>query len=276
MRETVVLGASGTTGRRVYERLAARGGRVRAAGRSGVPRFDWDDAATWPAALRGAGAAFVLHPELALPGAANAVRGFATMAVASGTRRLVLLSRRGEEGSALCEQALRESGADWTVVRAAWLSQDFSEGRLWSAVMSGEVALPVPQVGEPFVDAGDVADVAVAALTEDRHRGRVYEVTGPRLLTFAEAVEEIADATGREIRFERVTMQEYGARLAALREPMVRASLLRYLFAEVLDGRNACLADGVQRALGREPRDFADFAREAAAAGAWDGGRVRR
>ena len=212
---TLVLGASGKTGRRVAERLAARGGKVRAAGRSAVPRFDWDDPATWPAALFGTDAVYVVHPELALPGAAEAIRSFAALALSTGARRLVLLSRRGEEGSAMAEQALRESGADWTIVRASWLSQDFSEGRQQAAVARGLVALPARQVGEPFVDAGDVADVAVEALTGDGHRGRVYELTGPRLLTFAEAVEEIGEAVGREIRYVRVPMDEYAARLAS-------------------------------------------------------------
>jgi uncharacterized protein YbjT (DUF2867 family) len=273
--ETLVLGATGTIGRRVAERLAARGRRVRAAGRSSAPRFDWDDPDTWPAALRGAGAVFVLHPELALPGAAATVTALAALAQRSGVGRLVLLSRRGEDGAAMCEQGLRESGVEWTIVRSSWLSQDFSEGRHRDPVASGVVALPALPVGEPFVDARDVAEVAAEALTGAGHGGRVYEVTGPRLLTFAEAIEEIGDASGRVIRFERVSMQEYAARLAQRDVSMVDVSLLRYLFSEVLDGRNAWLADGVRRVLGREPRDFADFAREAAATGVWNDGKVQ-
>ncbi len=263
--ETLVLGERGKTGRRVAERLTARGVPLRVCS----PPFDWDDPATWGPALRGVGAVYVCYPDLAFPGAADAVGRFASLAVASGARRLVLLSRRGEEGAALGERALRVSGADWTIVRASWLSQCFSEGRLLTPVLAGRVVLPARQVGEPFVDAGDVADVVVAALTGDGHAGRVHELTGPRLLTFAEAVEEIADAAGREIHYERTTIEDYRDVLAAEGRPMVDASLLRYLFAEVLDGRNSQLTDGVRRALGREPRDFADYAREAAASGAW-------
>ena len=138
-------------------------------------------------------------------------------------------------------------------------------------VLSGEVALPVGDVAEPFIDAKDIADVVVAALTEDRHAGQLYEVTGPRLLTFAEAVREIAEAAGREIPFVSVTTEQYASVLAEYGVPEEVVSQLVYLFTEVLDGRNAHLTDGVRRALGREPRDFADFARDTAASGVWVG-----
>jgi uncharacterized protein YbjT (DUF2867 family) len=267
---TLVLCGTGKTGRRVAERLAARDLPVRIGSRAGEPPFDWERRDTWPPALDGVEAVYVAYfPDLAFPGAAVAVGSFAKLAAGCGVRRLVLLSRRGEEGARETEHAVRESGAAWTVVRSAWLNQNFSESHLCAPVLAGEVAVPARQVGEPFVDAGDVADVAVAALTEDGHGGRVYEVTGPRLLTFAEAVEELAEATGRDIRYARASIDEYRALLAAQRVPVVFITLLAYLFSELLDGRNAYLASGVQRALGREPLDFADFAHEAAATGVW-------
>jgi uncharacterized protein YbjT (DUF2867 family) len=268
---TLVLCGTGKTGRRVAERLAARGRPARIGSRSGTPPFDWERPDTWPPALEGIDSVYVAYfPDLAFPGAAAAVASFAEMAVARGVRRLVLLSRRGEEGAIDVERAVRKARADWTVVRAAWLAQCFSEGHLRWLVRSGEAALPAMPVGEPFVDAADVADVAVAALTEDGHAGRVHEVTGPRLLTFAEAVEELAEASGRKIAYRCVPIDDYMSLLTAKRVPVVFATLLTYLFSEVLDGRNAYIADGVRRALGREPRDFADYAREAAATGAWD------
>jgi uncharacterized protein YbjT (DUF2867 family) len=252
-------------------RLQARGVPLRVGSRSGTPPFDWDDRRTWRPALQGVGAVYVTYfPDLAFPDAAPTVGAFAELAVATGARRLVLLSSRGEEGAAATENALRATGADWTIVRASWLSQTFYEGHLRDPLVSGEVALPARQIGEPFVDADDVADVAVAALTENGHSSRVYEVTGPRLLTFAEAVAEIGEATGRAIRYVRVSVDEYTALLAERRVPVALVSLLRYLFVAVLDGRNAHLSDGVVRALGREPRDFADYARDAAAAGVWE------
>src|SRR5262249_58936910 len=109
-------------------------------------------------------------------------------------------------------------------------------------------AVPAGDRPEPFVDVDDLADVAVAALTDDRHIGQLYELTGPRLLTFAEAVGEIAKATGREVRYVPVSVQEYAAAAAEQGVPSEGIDLLTYLFGEVLDGRNAHLADGVQRA----------------------------
>jgi uncharacterized protein YbjT (DUF2867 family) len=125
-------------------------------------------------------------------------------------------------------------------------------------------------VREPFVDADDIADVAVAALTEDRHVGQLYEVTGPRLLTFGEAVGEIAAAAGRELSYVPISPAEFAVGLQAEGVPPDQVELLTYLFTSVLDGRNASVADGVQRALGREPGDFSEFAQRAAVAGAWD------
>ena len=267
---TLVLGGTGKTGRRVAGRLTAGGRPVRIGSRSGEPPFDWDDPGTWAQALQGVCAVYVsYYPDLALPGAADTVRAFAGQAAESGVARLVLLSGRGEEGAESAEQAVRESGIDWAVVRASWFNQNFSESYLVEPVLGGEVALPARQVGEPFVDADDIADVAVAALTDPRHAGQVYEVTGPRLLTFAEAVAEIADAAGRDIRYEPVSVGDYRAMLEQEQVPDEFVALLTYLFTEVLDGRNAHLADGVQRALGREPRDFAEYARQTALAGVW-------
>ena len=267
---TLVLGGTGKTGRRIVQRLTACGLPVRVGSRSGEPPFDWEDRATWVPALQNVESAYIAyHPDLAVPGATATIRSFAELAVESGARRLVLLSGRGEEGAQLSEQAVQDSGADWTIVRASWFCQNFSESFMLEQVLSGEVALPAGNVAEPFVDAEDIADVAVAALTEGGHAGQLYEVTGPRLLNFAEAVGEIAEATGRDIRYVPVSLEQFTSMLAELQVPSDFVKLLTYLFTEVLDGRNDYLTDGVQRALGREPRDFADYARDAAATGVW-------
>jgi uncharacterized protein YbjT (DUF2867 family) len=266
----LVLGATGKTGRRVVERLHARGVPVRAASRSGTPPFDWEDRATWAPVLAGAGAAYLCYyPDLAAPGAADTVGAFARLAAGHGVGRLVLLSGRGEEEAERAEALVRAVPADVTVVRSTFFAQNFSESLFQEAVLAGELALPVDGVPEPFVDVDDIADIAVAALTEDGHAGRLYEVTGPRLLTYAEAVEEIAWAAGRPVRFTTVTTDEWVAGLRAAGVPDDVVALLVYLFTEVMDGRNARLADGVQRALGRAPGDFGDYAARAAAAGAW-------
>jgi uncharacterized protein YbjT (DUF2867 family) len=169
---------------------------------------------------------------------------------------------------------VQEAGdVEWTIVRCSWFSQNFSENYLLEPILSGEVVLPAGDIPEPFVDAEDIADVAVAALTEDGHAGQIYELTGPRLLTLEEALGEIARAAGREIRYVPVSVQEYSSMLVEHDVAAEFVSLLTYLFSEVLDGRNAHLTDGVRRAVGREPKDFADYARDAAATGVWDGGR---
>jgi uncharacterized protein YbjT (DUF2867 family) len=196
-------------------------------------------------------------------------------AVSAGVRRLVLLSGRGEAAAREAERVVLGSGVDAVIVRCAFFAQNFSEKGFEEFVRHGTVALPAPEVGEPFVDVEDIADVVVAALTGNAltgngRAGRVYELTGGRLLTFAEAVAEVGRATGRDLRFIPLAIDDYEAELAAHGVPGDVAGLLRYLFTEVLDGRNAKLTDGVQRALGREPRDFADYARDTAATGVWD------
>jgi uncharacterized protein YbjT (DUF2867 family) len=215
-------------------------------------------------------AAYVsFFPDLAVPGAADAIGRFARLAADSGARRLVLLSGRGEAEAQRAEQALQASGAEWTIVRCSWFMQNFSESYMLDPILAGEVALPVGSVGEPFVDVEDIADVAVAALTEPDHAGRLYELTGPRPLSFAEAVAEIARATGRSIRYVQVDPEQYAAAMTADGVPDDIVSLVSYLFSEVLDGRNTQLTDGVQRALGRPPRDFSEFARRTASSGVW-------
>jgi uncharacterized protein YbjT (DUF2867 family) len=198
-----------------------------------------------------------------------AIHAFTDLAAANGIERLVLISGRGEEQAQRCESIVRGSGVEWAIVRASWFAQNFSEGAFRELVLSGAVTLPAGDVGEPFIDADDIADVAVAALTEDRHVGQTYELTGPRLLTFAEAVGEIAEATSRDISYVQIPVTEFVAGLRADGVPESDVELLEYIFSTVLDGRNAHLADGVQRVLGREPRDFREFAERAAAAGAW-------
>jgi uncharacterized protein YbjT (DUF2867 family) len=261
---TLVIGGAGKTGRRVTERLQARDVPVRAASRSSEIPFDWNEPASWEPALRGASAAYIsYYPDLAAPGAADAIGELSALAVRTGVRRLVLLSGRGEEEAQRAERALQTSGADWTVVRCSWFAENFSEGAFAESISAGELALPVDSVGEPFVDAEDIADVAVAALTEGGHTGELYELTGPRLLTFAEAVAEIAAASGREVRFTRIGFEAFAGDMTALGVPADEIALLRFLFTEVLDGRNEYVTDGVQRALGREPTDFREYAQRA-------------
>ncbi|MGH3086525.1 MAG: NmrA family transcriptional regulator [Rubrobacteraceae bacterium] len=271
---TLVLGGTGKTGRRVAERLMARGVPVRIGSRSGEPPFDWEDRATWAPALDGVGSVYLsYYPDLAVPGAVEAAGSFAELAVRNGVPRLALLSGRGEPEAERAEETVTDSGAEVTILRSTWFMQNFSEDYMLEHVLSGGIRLPAGDAPTPFLDADDIADAAAAALTEEGHAGRLYELTGPRSLTFAEAAAEISSATGREVRYVPVSLEEHAAEAAEYGVPAEVVELLTYLFAEVVDGRNADTTDGIRRALGREPKDFADYAREAAATGVWDGGR---
>ena len=271
---TLVLAARGKTGRRVADRLEAAGHPVRRASRTGATpetTFDWDDRATWRAALAGAGAAYVVYtPDLAVPAAPGAIAAFVELAEELGLGRLVLLSGRGEEEAQAAERLVLDSSIPSTVVRASWFNQNFDEGEFRELVLSGQVALPVGEVGEPFLDVDDLADVAVLALTEAGHAGEVHELTGPCLLTFAEVVAELAAATGRELTFTRIPRDAFRKGLTEAGMPSEQLELLDYLFTTVLDGRNAQVTDDVERVLGRPAKDFRTWAREAAAAKAWD------
>ncbi|BAB50720.1 NAD(P)H-binding protein [Mesorhizobium japonicum] len=269
-RPILILGGTGKTGRRLAERLTARGIPVRIGSRSGTPRFDWEAPASWAPALEGVSAVYIsYYPDIAVPGAAEVIDAFTRLAVEHGVRRLVLLSGRGEHEAQRAEEMLKASGADWTILRCAWFSQNFSEGFLIEPLLAAEVSLPVGPVGEPFVDVDDIADAAEAVLTEPGHVGQLYELTGPRLLSFADAVAEIAKATGRDIRFVRISHDEFTTAVASHELPPEIVWLLDELFTKVLDGRNESLTDGVQRVLGRAPKDFSAYATETAAAGFW-------
>ncbi len=268
-KATLIVGASGKTGRRVAERLTRLGRPTRLASRRGPARFDWADLATWDEALRGVASVYLTFaPDLAVPGAAELIRAFSKQAVSSGVENIVLLSGRGEPQVLPSEQAVRDSGARFTVVRAAWFAQNFSEGHFADQVRSGVFAFPGGDCAEPFLDIEDIADVAVEALTDSRHSGQIYELTGPRLLTFHEALAEISAAAGRTITYVPISKAEYQEALLP-HLPAEEVYFLTDLFEATLDGHNSHVANGIELALGRKARDFSDFARAAAATGTW-------
>jgi len=267
---TLVLGATGKTGSRIVQRLQAAQYPVRSGSRSASPAFDWNNEAGWDAVLKDVDAVYINYaPDLAIPGATNSIQAFVDKAKQHGVTRLVLLSGRGEAEAQACERIVQESGIDWTIVRASWFYQNFSEGAFIDMVLSGQITLPAGDTPEPFVDVDDIADVAVAALTEPGHTGEVYEVTGPRLMTFTDIAAELSNATAREIAYIQIPHEAFVAAVSESGAPKEVAWMLDYLFSTVLDGRNAHLTDGIKRALGRPPRDFKDYARDVAARGLW-------
>ena len=269
-KPVLVIGANGKTGRRLVQRLHSANLPHREASRSTEIPFDWNDRSTWSRAIEGAGSVYItVYPDLSFPGAAENVGVFANLAVTLGAKRLVLLSGRGEAGAQDAENRLHQSGADVTIVRCSVFNQNFSES-FADAIRYGRLSMPVGDIREPFVDAEDIADVAFAALTEDRHIGEAYELTGPRLVSLPDVVAELSAAMGRPVRYEAVSVPDYAHELVYHGFSRKESLPVAQLLADVLDGRNASLTDGVQRALGRAPRDFAEFARAEVAAGTFD------
>ncbi|MGM1065424.1 NmrA family NAD(P)-binding protein, partial [Saccharothrix sp. Mg75] len=268
----LVTGATGKSGSRVVKQLRAQGRPVRAAARHGEHVFDWTDSGTWDAALEGAQSAYIVQLDGTM-----LVRPFVELAVKHGVRRIVLASGRGIdnpdyandstgmlEGLLDSEAAVRESGLEWTITRPGWFAQNFSEGFFADYVRAGELRLPAADGAASFVDAEDIAAVVVAALTEDKHSGQIYELSGPAAITLAEAVAAISEAAGREVRYVPLSVEDFVAELVEQGLPREDASVFADMVEPLRNNTDAYLSDGVQRALGRPPRTFAEFAKSTA------------
>ena len=265
----LVIGATGKTGSRVASKLEAKGIAVRRGSRASQIPFDWEDPTSWAPVLNGVSKAYVTYfPDLAFPGAVEKLEAFTKVARETGLRHIVLLSGRGEHFATMGENTVRNSGLPFTIVRAAWFAQNFSEGYLRDPILGGVLPMPGGDIREPIIDIDDIADVVVAALTEEGHIGERYEVTGPRLMTFAEMADVLSATLGRRIQHVPISFEDFHANVAGAGGEFV-ADVFTQIARETLDGRNAHIADGVQRALGRKPRDFAQFAQTAMAADAW-------
>ncbi|WP_439636277.1 NmrA family NAD(P)-binding protein [Oceanicaulis sp.] len=266
----LITGATGKTGGRVAQILAEQGHPIRLGSRRADISFDWNQPDTWPAALDGVKAVYIAYaPDLAVPGAVSTITRFVDAAAKQGVQRLVLLSGRGEAEAQACERIVLNSGLEASVVRASWFNQNFSEGAFADMVRAGQLTLPAGDTPEPFVDADDIAEVAVAALTQPGHDGEIYEVTGPRLMTFKDVAATLSEATGRTIDFVAIPHEAFLDGAKASGAPSDVVWLMDYLFTTVFDGRNAQVCDGVQRALGRPATDFETYARKTAARGVW-------
>jgi len=266
----LVLGANGKTGGRVLNRLRAAGHAVRVGSRSAQPRFDWEEPATWQDALEGVSAVYVAYqPDLCVPGAVDTVTAFYDAAAKASVERIVLLSGRGEPEALDAEKALQATSLEWTIVRASWFFQNFSENYFLDELVAGAITLPEGLAPEPFIDADDIADIAAEALVDGRHSRKLYELTGSQAFTFPEAIAQIARATNRQIDCRIIPMDDYARLLAEAGLPKDLCWLVIYLFTTVLDGRNTPIAHGVEQALGRPPRTFADYVARTAQTGVW-------
>lgn len=271
-KKILVLGANGKTGRRVLERLENNTEvEVRAGSRSAVIPFDWEKPETWQAALTDINTVYISYqPDLAIPSATTAIQLFSGLATQMGVEKMVLLSGRGEKEAQVCEEIIKTNAKKWTIVRASWFNQNFSESFFLDPIVAGYVALPRAEALEPFTDADDIADVIVASLLEDKHNGQTYELTGPRLLTFKAVIAEIAKASEREITFQPLSLEEYIQMLREYQVPEDHIWLVNYLFEQVLDGRNSSVTSDIEKVLGRKAKDFSAYALETAKTGVWN------
>jgi len=265
-----IIAKNGKTGARVDQRLQALGYTTRAVSRSTTPSFDWDNPTTWATAIQGTRSAYVTYqPDLAVPRAEATIKQFVQVAVENGLEHIVMLSGRGEEGAERAEKILQDSGISWNIVRCSWFAQNFSENFMVDGILAGELALPAADTVEPFLDADDIADVVVACLTEPDHQNKLYELTGPRSLTFAQCVKEISEALGRPIKYTTVPIDDY---INQSREQGISEDycwLIRELFTVVFDGRNSRVMTGVEEALGRPATDFKDYIQKTIKTGVW-------
>lgn len=273
----LILSGKGKTGRRVVEQLDAQQLPVRLASRSSEQPFDWYDENTWAGTVAGIDTAY-LAPPVGPTGLAQAGK-FIKQAVSEGLRRVVLLSGRGvgspgrefavyDSGLEL-EHAVKDSGADWTIVRPAWFMQGFSEDFMLDYVQAGEIRFSAGDGAEAWIDTNDVGDVMAAALLDERHTGETYSLSGPRTLTLAEVAAELSTATGRPITSVDLDPEQHVAEMVEYGVPREDAESVRDLFAVIRNHRSEYVSEGVQQVLGRAPRDFADWARETAKTGVW-------
>jgi uncharacterized protein YbjT (DUF2867 family) len=266
----LVLGGTGKTGRRVVERLKTLTLPFTIGSRKAQPSFDWENSRNWADVLKDINKVYItFQPDLAVPSALQAITKFVETAKKSGVEYLVLLSGRGEKEAQVCENVVINSGMKWTVIRASWFMQNFSENFLLDSILSNEVILPTIKALEPFVDADDIADVVVAALTEDKHAHKIYELTGPELLSFELATSIIAKKLKRDISYTEISMDAYVAALKSYQLPDNFILLMQYLFTEVLDGRNESLSNDIENILGRRPTSFDAYADKTANTGIW-------
>ncbi|MGO4773328.1 NmrA family transcriptional regulator [Flavobacterium sp. W22_SRS_FK3] len=271
-QKILVLGGNGKTGRRVKQLLKkVSNADVYIGSRSGIPAFQWENPETWPDIIEGIDTVYItFQPDLAVPYASETIQKFATLATQNGVQKLVLLSGRGEKEAQVCEEIVKATAKNWTIVRASWFNQNFSESIFLEPILAGHVALPGAQTPEPFTDADDIAAVVTEALLHEKHNEKTYELTGPRLLNFEQAIAEIAKITGREINFQALSLEEYSNMLRKYQVPENEIWLVNYLFSEVLDGRNSSITSDIEKVLGRKAKDFTDYVKETAQTGIWN------
>ncbi len=267
----LVLGGTGKTGGRVIERLSKLNLPFRTGSRNATPAFDWENQSTWPDVLNGIQKVYItFQPDLAIPGAAKVIQSFVEHSKQAGVKKLVLLSGRGEKEAQVCENIVINSGIDWTIVRASWFMQNFSESFFLDSILANHLVVPRVKALEPFTDADDIADVVVATLTNNLHSQKTYDLTGPELLSFEKITSLISASLNRTITFQEVSMEEYAAMLKSYQMPDDFIWLITYLFTEVLDGRNESLTNDIENVLNKKPTSFQTYIEKTLKTSIWN------
>lgn len=267
----LIIGGTGKTGRRVVEQLQKKGIQPRIGSRQATPSFDWDDKNTWIESLKGIEKMYITYyPDLAVPGAKEAIESLTYLAKELGVKKIVLLSGKGEVEAEACEAIVKNSGVDYTIVRASWFNQNWSESFFLDPILSGEVALPMSNVLIPFVDANDIAEVAATVLLDNNYNGKTIEVTGPELITFKDIIHTISTVTNRNLNFHEITLEQYIEGMRQMQLPEDVIWLIEYLFSNVLTNpNNQKISNDIEQVLGRKARTFLEYARETAETEVW-------
>jgi uncharacterized protein YbjT (DUF2867 family) len=233
---------------------------------SEIVRFDYQDESTLKAALQGVDTVY-----LASPGAAPAEpeKRLVDLAKAGGVKRIVKLSAMGVDQNDAAplrqvEKYIEASGLQWTHVRPSFFMQNYSVAQAQS-IRNGSFAEPADNARTPFIDARDIAEVAVKALTEDGHHGKAYALTGPELLSRAQVAEKLSQGIGKPVQYVPITDQQFREAMKAYMPPPV-LELMSALYAGVRAGWTEVKTDTVQQVLGRPPRSFDEFVKDSRSA----------
>jgi uncharacterized protein YbjT (DUF2867 family) len=268
----LVIGGTGKTGRKVVEKLQKLNHNVRVGSRNANPAFDWENPMGWAAALEGMEKVYItFQPDLAVPGALESIEELVKIAAEKEVKKLVLLSGKGEREAELCEQIVIHSGLDYTIIRASWFMENFSESFFLDPILAGHVALPKAEAKVPYVSTDDISDVAIEALIDHKHNGEIYELTGSKLFVFEEVIEMISKASKRDIQFTPISVMAYSKMMEDLGVPSDYIWLVNYLFTEVIAGKgNDIITNDVENILGRKPKKLSDYIQESVLTGVWN------
>lgn len=256
----LVTAPNSKTGRRVVELLQNANMLVRIASRSTRIKFDWEDTNTWQQAITGVDCAYIiLPPNLAFANMAARLQMFVQLCEKNELRRLVLLTGRGEAESEKCEAVLLQSSIASTIVKTSWFSQNFSEGIFLESILNGEVVVPVSGVKEPFIDVNDIAEVVYRSLLDESQNNHVYELTGPDLLSFKDVADMFSEKLNTNVNVTYIPLETYLTELANLGLSHEEIKLTRYLFEQLLDGRNEYITSDLRDLLARDATSFQQF-----------------